>query len=65
MKKRKEEKQIWEEYGFQTEEEFRKKYPNAGRLAKKAGSKVSRQKRKLLSKQEQMELNRINSRGMN
>lgn len=66
MKKVREETPIWKQYGFETEEEFRAKYPNAGKLQKqKTGSKASRQRRKLLSKQEQMELDRVNSRGMN
>ena len=58
-------RELWQEYGFASKEEFQKKYPNAGKPAKKTGSKVSRQRRKLLSKQEQMELDRFNKRGIN
>ena len=64
MKKERHETKIWEQYGFATEEEFRKKYPLAGKK-KNTGSKVSRQRRRLMSKQEQKELDRVNSRGMN
>lgn len=64
MKKERHEKPIWETYGFETEEEFRKKYPLAGKK-KNTGSKVSRQRRRLMSKQEQQELDRVNGRGVN
>ena len=58
------EKPIWQQYGFESKAAFQKRYPNAaGRVQPKHTSKKQKKRSRVLSKREQIELDRYNNIG--
>ena len=54
---------LWQQYGFPSEAAFRKRYPESGRVQPKHTSKNQKKRSRVLSKREQIELDRYNNIG--